>query len=276
MEDRVRLSWRPVAGDDECQRHALPPSGPSGNKCGDRPVEWRTGDEADGAALRDAATLRGFRRNNSWQHSSKTNPSRQRFTSYDRSAATGLDYAVNRHYSSAQGRFTQVDPIGMSAVSLGDPQSLNLYAYCGNDPVNNVDPDGLFFKKLFGWIGKALKWIAIAAAIAVAVISIAFPGAWIANLAIWASKHSILSAILGINTPKFAIINLVAISAKSGAIGLGEQGLSGFNCWSYYQLAGSESERRGTDTNNRQKHESKVREGLSEGPSGGPETPTKG
>ncbi len=114
-----------------------------------------------------------------------------------------------------------MDPIGMSAVSLGDPQSLNLYAYCGNDPVNNVDPDGLFFKKLFGWIGKALKWIAIAAAIAVAVISIAFPGAWIANLAIWASKHTILSAILGINTPKFAIINLVAISAKSGAIGLG-------------------------------------------------------
>jgi RHS repeat-associated protein len=70
--------------------------------------------------------------------------SKKRFTSYDRSDNTKLDYAVNRHYSAAQGRFTQVDPIGMSAVSLENPQSLNLYAYCFNDPVNHVDPEGLF------------------------------------------------------------------------------------------------------------------------------------
>ena len=65
---------------------------------------------------------------------------------------------MNRHYSSAQGRFTQVDPIGMSAASLSDPQSLNLYAYCGNDPINRTDPDGLFsWKKLFGFFSKAFK-----------------------------------------------------------------------------------------------------------------------
>jgi RHS repeat-associated protein len=69
--------------------------------------------------------------------------SKKRFTSYDRSDNTKLDYAVNRHYSAAQGRFTQVDPIGMSAVSLENPQSLNLYAYCLNDPINHLDPDGL-------------------------------------------------------------------------------------------------------------------------------------
>ena len=27
-----------------------------------------------------------------------------------------------------------------------------MYAYCGNDPINNTDPDGLFF----GWLGKKL------------------------------------------------------------------------------------------------------------------------
>ena len=48
----------------------------------------------------------------------------RRFTSYDRSNITGLDYAVNRHYDSSQSRFTQVDPIGMAAASLANPQSL--------------------------------------------------------------------------------------------------------------------------------------------------------
>jgi RHS repeat-associated protein len=83
----------------------------------------------------------------------------KKFTSYDRSDATGLDYAVNRFYSSQQGRFTQVDPIGMGAASLGNPQTLNLYAYCGNDPINNVDPDGLFWGAIGGFfkaIGKAI------------------------------------------------------------------------------------------------------------------------
>jgi len=70
-------------------------------------------------------------------------PTNRRFTSYERSGATKLDYAVNRTYASWQGRFTQVDPIGMGAVSPGNPQSLNLYGYVENDPVNFVDPTGL-------------------------------------------------------------------------------------------------------------------------------------
>ena len=72
-----------------------------------------------------------------------TGATNRRFTSYDRNATTGLDYAVNRHYDQQQGRFTQVDPIGMSAASIADPQSFNLYAYTQNDPVNFVDPSGL-------------------------------------------------------------------------------------------------------------------------------------
>ncbi len=96
-----------------------------------------------------------------------------------------MDYAVNRFYSAAQGRFTQVDPIGMSAASLEDPQSLNLYSYCGNDPINYVDPDGLFFKKLFGWTGKALKFLFKVAAIALFVVAmVLLPGA-IAGFVAW-------------------------------------------------------------------------------------------
>ncbi len=70
-------------------------------------------------------------------------PSNQRFTSYDRSEDTGLDYAVNRTYNSGQSRFTTVDPIGMASASIGDPQSLNLFAYVTNNPVDFVDPSGL-------------------------------------------------------------------------------------------------------------------------------------
>jgi len=82
-----------------------------------------------------------------------TGASNRRFTSYDRSATTGLDYAINRHYDSQQGRFTQVDPIGMGATSLENPQTLNLYAYCGNDPINHTDPTGL----LWGWLKRLIK-----------------------------------------------------------------------------------------------------------------------
>jgi len=95
-----------------------------------------------------------------------------RFTSYDRSNISGLDYAVNRSYDSKQGRFTQVDPIKMGASSLASPQTLNLYTYCGNDPINHTDPDGLFFGSLFRWIGKILKAVMIAVAVALIVIAL--------------------------------------------------------------------------------------------------------
>ncbi len=96
----------------------------------------------------------------------------RRFTSYDRSATTGMDYAVNRFYNPEQGRFNQVDPIGMGAVRLGNPQSLNLYGYCENDPINHVDPDGLFLGKLFGWIGNAIKKVAKVFAVVLAVAAV--------------------------------------------------------------------------------------------------------
>jgi RHS repeat-associated protein len=102
-----------------------------------------------------------------------TGSSNRRFTSYDRSSVTGLDYAKNRTYDSHQGRFTQVDPIGMSAASLDNPQTLNLYAYVGNDPVNRVDPSGLFWGRVLGFLKKLLRIVVIALAVVAAVIAVA-------------------------------------------------------------------------------------------------------
>jgi RHS repeat-associated protein len=105
-----------------------------------------------------------------------TGASNRRFTSYDRSTTTGLDYAVNRSYDPQQGRFSQVDPQKMGAANLTDPQTLNLYAYCGNDPVNSFDPSGLgifsFFKKIFKGIAKILtnKWVLLAVGVALALL----------------------------------------------------------------------------------------------------------
>ncbi|MFY9531631.1 MAG: RHS repeat-associated core domain-containing protein [Candidatus Acidiferrales bacterium] len=66
--------------------------------------------------------------------------SSHKFTGYERDAETGVDYAMARHMSSNLGRFLSTDPLG---GDLGGPQSLNRYAYVGNNPANFTDPSGL-------------------------------------------------------------------------------------------------------------------------------------
>ncbi|HKR60080.1 MAG TPA: RHS repeat-associated core domain-containing protein [Pyrinomonadaceae bacterium] len=67
---------------------------------------------------------------------------RQKFTSYERDNETGLDYAQARYYSSAQGRFTSIDPL-MRSARIGEPQTFNRYSYVLNKPMNSTDPTGL-------------------------------------------------------------------------------------------------------------------------------------
>jgi RHS repeat-associated protein len=61
------------------------------------------------------------------------------FTSYERDSESGNDYAMARYYASRLGRFLSIDFL---SGSIGDPQSLNRYAYVENDPVDNTDPSG--------------------------------------------------------------------------------------------------------------------------------------
>ncbi len=63
------------------------------------------------------------------------------FTGKERDAESGLDYFGARYLSSAQGRFTSVDP-SMLSVALRNPQSWNRYSYTLNNPVRYVDPSG--------------------------------------------------------------------------------------------------------------------------------------
>jgi RHS repeat-associated protein len=73
-----------------------------------------------------------------WYSSDTT--TKWRFTSYERDAESGNDYAMFRYYSNRLGRFLTPDPL---AGSIANPQSLNRYGYVTNDPVNLIDPLGL-------------------------------------------------------------------------------------------------------------------------------------
>jgi RHS repeat-associated protein len=94
--------------------------------------------DATGAVVRTAGH---FPYGESWYESS---PDPLKFTSYSRDSGTGesgSDYAMFRQYNSGQGRFATADLFGGGPSA---PQSLNRYSYVSNNPVNLIDPLGLF------------------------------------------------------------------------------------------------------------------------------------
>jgi RHS repeat-associated protein len=68
---------------------------------------------------------------------------RQKFTQKERDNETGLDYSINRYYSSTQGRFTSTDPTLLSVQGV-NPQTWNRYSYVSNNPLRFIDPLGLW------------------------------------------------------------------------------------------------------------------------------------
>ncbi len=90
---------------------------------------------------------------------SETNPSqapRFGFQGMVRDAATGLDDTHGRDYDPATGRWTTLDPSGLTA---GDA---NEYRFVGNDPTNAIDPSGLdpWWFTSFGeaWNAAGMIW----------------------------------------------------------------------------------------------------------------------
>ena len=70
-------------------------------------------------------------------------PSPNHFTGLERDAESGLDHTLNRQYPSNLGRWLTPDPAGLMAVRFESPQTWNLYAYVGNNPLTLTDPTGL-------------------------------------------------------------------------------------------------------------------------------------
>ena len=61
------------------------------------------------------------------------------FAGKERDAESGNDYFGARYYGSSMGRFMSPDDFG---GHLEDPQTLNKYAYAGNNPLRYTDPSG--------------------------------------------------------------------------------------------------------------------------------------
>jgi len=77
-----------------------------------------------------------------------------KFTGKERDTESNLDYFGARYYSSTLGRFMTPDwaakPTTVPYAKFGDPQSLNLYSYVENGPLNRVDADGHYWAGMNG------------------------------------------------------------------------------------------------------------------------------
>ena len=82
------------------------------------------------------------------------NPFRYRGYYYD--AETGLYYLNSRYYDPETGRF--ISPDSLKYLDPTYNNGLNLYTYCGNNPVMHVDPNGY---EWWDWLAGGLIFVAL-------------------------------------------------------------------------------------------------------------------
>jgi len=118
------------------------------------------------------------------------NPFRYRGYYYD--IETGLYYLNTRYYDPETGRFVSPDDISILDESMDFINGLNLYSYCGNNPVNRVDHDGR------RWWRRVLIGVAVIAVLAVATVALPGVGGVIAGAALGAAiKGAVSGAVVG-------------------------------------------------------------------------------
>ena len=173
-------------------------------------------------------------------HIGNRNPFRYRGYFYD--VETGLYYLQTRYYDPEVGRFLNMDDI-----SYADPEQihgLNLYAYCGNNPVNNIDPTGHFIITL-----SLLAAFGVAAAVGAAVgvvgtfmgdvINAALTGEWS-----WSSWETYLGNAIGgaiggaisLIPGTFTFVAVALGGALGTAIGMSLEKATGRHDWNWDEI----------------------------------------
>ena len=151
----------------------------------------------------------------------KINPFRYR--GYYCDTESGIYYLNSRYYDPVIGRFISPD-----SVSYLDPETcngLNLYAYCGNNPVMHVDPYG---HDWWHWLIGGL--IIAASAVLTVVTAGGFAAAGTAILSVFTATMAptALSAVFA-----GALVGSIALGAAGLVIG----GMSGGTGWSWDNAA---------------------------------------
>ena len=144
-------------------------------------------------------------------HIGVLNPFRYRGYFYD--VETGLFLVTSRYYDPETGRFISPDDI-----SYLDPSSingLNLYAYCGNDPVNRWDPTGHSWESFWNGVGNWFKdnWVklAIGAAFIIGGAVVTFFTAGMGTAGLLAAGGALLASAKAVGIS-------MAVSAGIGAV----------------------------------------------------------
>jgi len=116
--------------------------------------------------------------------------------------ASGWSMYMFRNYSPRLGRWTQRDPIGLAS-------GLNLYAFCGNNPLNRVDLLGL----LFGWdVGGSIKsgWNAVTGVASDVGNAIAGVASDVGNAVVGGAERLVCKVRQGLRTAGVVIEAVVA------------------------------------------------------------------
>ncbi len=126
----------------------------------------------------------------------KYNPIRYR--GYYCDIETGWYFLNARYYAPELRRF--ISPDDTAYLDPETPNGLNLYCYCGNDPVNFVDPSGheAEWYNILGWIGLGLV-VAAATVLTMGTLGIAVGGAGLLGAVIHgAATGALIGAGIGV------------------------------------------------------------------------------